>query len=40
VSAQEDTVAHTGYSMIQMELVEGDDVQSLTGGPSSTVDKG
>jgi hypothetical protein len=40
VSAQEDTAANTGCSMIQRELVVGDDVQSLTGGPSSTVDRG
>jgi hypothetical protein len=40
VSAQEDTTAHTGYSMIQRELAVGDDVQSHTGGPSSTVDRG
>jgi hypothetical protein len=40
VSAQEDTTAHTGYSMIQRELAVGDDVQSHIGGPSSTVDRG
>jgi hypothetical protein len=39
VSAQEDTVAHTGYSMIQRELAIGDVMQSHIGGPSSTVDK-
>jgi hypothetical protein len=40
VSAQEDTTAHTGYSVIQMELAVGDGVQWHTGGPSSTVDSG
>jgi hypothetical protein len=39
VSAQENTVVHTGYSMIQRELAVGDDVQSHIGGPSSTVDR-
>jgi hypothetical protein len=40
VSAQEDTAAHTGYRAIRRELAVGDDVQWLTGGPSSTVDRG
>jgi hypothetical protein len=40
MSAQEDTTAHTGYSVIQRELAVGDDVQSHIGGPSSTVDRG
>jgi hypothetical protein len=40
VCAQEDIAAHTEYSMIQRELVVGDDVQSLTEGPSNTVDRG
>jgi hypothetical protein len=40
VSAQEDTTAHTGYSVIQRELAVGDGVQWHTGGPSSTVDRG
>jgi hypothetical protein len=40
VSAQEDTTAHTGYSMIQRELAVEDDVQSHIGGPSGTVDSG
>jgi hypothetical protein len=40
VSAQEDTTAHTGYSMIQRELAVEDDVQWHTGGPSGTVDSG
>jgi hypothetical protein len=40
VSAQEDTSAHTGYSMIQREIAVSDDVQLHIGGPSSTVDKG
>jgi hypothetical protein len=39
VSAQEDTVIHTRYNMIQRELAVGDDVQSHIGGPSSTVDR-
>jgi hypothetical protein len=39
VSAQEDTTAHTGYSMIQRELAVGDVMQSHIGGPSSTVDR-
>jgi hypothetical protein len=40
VSAQEDIVAHIGYNIIQREIVIGEDVQSLTGGPSSTMDRG
>jgi hypothetical protein len=40
VSAQEDTTAHTGYSMIQRELAIGDVMQSHIGGPSSTIDRG
>jgi hypothetical protein len=40
MSAQEDTTAHTRYSMIQRELAVEDDVQSHIGGPSSTVDRG
>jgi hypothetical protein len=40
VSAQEDTVAHTGYSVMQRELAVDDDTQSHIGGPSSTVDSG
>jgi hypothetical protein len=39
VSAQEDTTAHTGYSMIQRELAVGDEVQSHIGGPNSIVDR-
>jgi hypothetical protein len=39
MSAQEDTTAHTGYSVIQRELAVGDDVQSHIGGPSSIVDR-
>jgi hypothetical protein len=39
VTAQEDTAAHTGYSMIQRELAIGDVMQSHIGGPSSTVDR-
>ena len=38
VSAQEDTTAHTGYSMIQREPAIGDVMQSHIGGPSSTID--
>jgi hypothetical protein len=40
VSAQEDTTAHTGYSMIQRELAVDDDIQSHIGGPNGTVDGG
>ena len=40
VSAQEDTTAHTGYSVIQMGVAVGDGVQWHIGGPSSTVDNG
>jgi hypothetical protein len=40
VSAQEDTTAHTGYSVIQREIAPSDGVQWHTGGPSSTVDSG
>ena len=40
VSAQEDTAAHTGYSVIQREIAPSDGVQWHTGGPSSTADKG
>jgi hypothetical protein len=40
VTAQEDTVAHMGYNMIQTELAVGDDMQSHTGGSSSIVDRG
>jgi hypothetical protein len=40
MSTQEDTTAHTGYNMIQRELVVGDEVQWHTGGPNSTVDSG
>jgi hypothetical protein len=39
LSAQEDTAAHTGYSMIQRELAVEDDVQSCMGRPSSIVDR-
>jgi hypothetical protein len=38
LSAQEDTTAHTGYSMIQRELAVEDDVQLRMGRPSGTVD--
>jgi hypothetical protein len=37
VSAHEDTVAHTGYSVIQMGVAVGDGVQWHTGGLSNTV---
>jgi hypothetical protein len=40
VSAQEDTAAHTGYSVIQMGVAVGDGVQWPTGGLSSIVDSG
>jgi hypothetical protein len=40
VSAQEDTAAHTGYSVIQMGVAIGDGVQWHTRAPSSTVDSG
>jgi hypothetical protein len=40
VSAQEDTTAHTGYSVIQRELVVDDDIQSHIGGPNGTIDSG
>ena len=40
VSAQEDTVAHTSYSVIQRKLAVDDDVESHIGGPSSTGDSG
>jgi hypothetical protein len=38
LSAQEDTVAHTGYSMTHRELAVEDDVQLCMGRPSGTVD--
>jgi hypothetical protein len=38
LSSQEDTTAHTGYSMIQRELEVEDDVQLHMGRPSGTVD--
>jgi hypothetical protein len=40
LSAQEDTAAHTGYSMTQRELVVEDDVQLCMDRPNSTVDNG
>jgi hypothetical protein len=40
LSAQEDTTAHTGYSVIQGEIAPSDGVQWHTGVPSSTVDSG
>ena len=40
VSAQEDTTAHTGHSVIQMRVPVGDGVQWHTGGLSSIVDSG
>ena len=39
MSAQEDTIAHTGYSVIQRELAVGDVMQLHIGGPNSTVDR-
>jgi hypothetical protein len=38
LSAQEDTAAHTGYSVIQGEIAPSDGVQWHTGVPSGTVD--
>jgi hypothetical protein len=38
LSAQEDTAAHTGYSMTQRELAVEDDVQLHMGKPSGIVD--
>jgi hypothetical protein len=40
LSAQEDTTAHTGYSVIQREIASSDGVQWHTGVPSNTVDSG
>jgi hypothetical protein len=40
LSAQEDTTAHTGYSMIQRELAVENDVQLLMDRPSSTIESG
>jgi hypothetical protein len=40
VSAQEDTAAHTGYSVIQREIAPSDGVQWHTGVPSNIVDSG
>jgi hypothetical protein len=40
LSAQEDTTAHSRYSMIQRELVAGDDVSSHIGGPNSIMGRG
>jgi hypothetical protein len=40
VSAQEDTTAHIGYSVIQMGIAVGDGVQGHTGGPNNIVDSG
>jgi hypothetical protein len=40
VSAQEDTVAHTGYGAIQIGVAVGDGVQWHIGGLSSTGDNG
>jgi hypothetical protein len=40
VSAQEDTAAHTGYSVMQREIAPTDGVQWQTGGPNNTVDSG
>jgi hypothetical protein len=38
LSAQEDTVAHTGYSVSQGEMASSDGMQWHTGVPSGTVD--
>jgi hypothetical protein len=40
LSAQEDTIAHTGYSAIQIGVAVGDGVQWHTEGFTSTVDSG
>ena len=40
LSAQEDTTAHTGYSVIQEEIAPSDWVQWHTGVPNNTVDSG
>jgi hypothetical protein len=40
LSAQEDTTAHTGYSVSQGEMASSDEMQWHTGVPSSTVDSG
>jgi hypothetical protein len=40
LSTQEDTAAHTGYSVIQGEIEPSDGVQWHTGVPNSTVDSG
>jgi hypothetical protein len=40
LSAQEDTTAHTRYSVIQGEIAPSDGVQWHTGVPSNTVDSG
>ena len=38
VSAQEDTVEHTRYMVVQMEAIVGDDVQWHSGGVNITPD--
>ena len=40
LSAQEDTTAHTGYSVIQGDIAPSDGVQWHTGVPSSMIDSG
>jgi hypothetical protein len=40
LSAQADTAAHTGYSVIQGEIASSDGMQWHTGVPSSTVGSG
>jgi hypothetical protein len=40
LSAQEDTTAHTGYSVSQGEMASSDEMQWHTGVPSSMVDSG
>jgi hypothetical protein len=40
LSAQEDTAAHTGYSVSQGEMASSEGMQWHTGLPSSTVDSG
>ena len=40
VSAQEDTAAHIGYSVMRREIAPTDGVQWQTGGPNNTIDSG
>jgi hypothetical protein len=40
LSAEEDTNAHTGYSVIQGEIASSDGMQWHTGVPNNTLDNG